>query len=282
MKRPTPRRLAATLLAVATLGALPPAFADESLQQRYDALKPQLEHSPFGRPLLMQSDAASNAPHGEVYALIDQPFDAVRALQQPQSWCEVLMLQTNVKRCTPQERQLDVGIVRRYTDAPDDASTVSFHFQVPAAQADRLAVQLTAPEGPVGTRDYRLRFEAVPVGARQTFVHLSFAYETGMAARLATSAYLAGAGKDKVGFSTTGRGADGRPQYVGGIQGVAERNTMRYFLAIETFLQTEGLPPAERVPQRLRRFHAALERYPAQLHETQQAEYLAMKQKELK
>jgi hypothetical protein len=60
------------------------------------------------------------------------------------------------------------------------------------------------------------------------------------------------------------------------MQGVAERNTMRYFLAIDTFLDTASAP----IDARLRRFHDALERYPAQLHETEQAEYLAMKRRE--
>jgi hypothetical protein len=48
---------------------------------------------------------------------------------------------------------------------------------------------------------------------------------------------------------------------------------MRYFLAIEAFLAT----PSGRVEERLRRFHASLERYPAQLHETDLDEYLGMK-----
>jgi hypothetical protein len=65
--------------------------------------------------------------------------------------------------------------------------------------------------------------------------------------------------------------------HVGGIQGVAERNTMRYFLAIEAFLATPSAAPGPRPEERLRLFHAALERYPAQLHETTLAEYLAMK-----
>jgi hypothetical protein len=80
-----------------------------------------------------------------------------------------------------------------------------------------------------------------------------------------------------VGFTIVGRDEQGRPQFARGMQGVAERNTMRYFLAIESLLATVSAP----VDERLRRFHAALERYPAQLHETERDEYLAMKQREL-
>ncbi|NML18786.1 hypothetical protein [Azohydromonas caseinilytica] len=267
--------------AAPSLAADSPPAAD-ALQARYAEMRPQLARSPFRRPLLLQSNDSTSAPLGEVWAVLDQPFDAVAALlRQPQHWCDILLLQTNVKRCAPAgangQGRLDVAVARRYTDAADQAQSLSFNFDVPARLPDYLSVSLSADQGPVGTQNYRLRFSAVPAGARQTFMHLSYAYETGLAARLATSAYLASAGKDKVGFTIAGRDAEGRPQYVRGMQGVAERNTMRYFLAIESFLGTASAP----VEERLRSFHAALERYPAQLHETEQDEYLAMKRREI-
>jgi hypothetical protein len=256
--------------------------AAQALHSRLTGLQTELERSPFARPLLLQSNNSTSSPLGEVWAVLDEPFDAVAGtLQRPRHWCDILLLQTNVKRCTfaggEGAQQLEVGVARRYTDPVDQAQTVAFRFTVPARQDDYLSVALSADQGPVGTQNYRLRFEAVPAGAGRTFVHMSYAYEMGMAARLATSAYLASAGRDKVGFTIVGRDEQGRPQFARGMQGVAERNTMRYFLAIESLLATVSAPVAER----LRRFHAALERYPAQLHETEQAEYLAMKQREL-
>ena len=255
----------------------------QALQSRLSDLGPRLASSPFGRPLLLQSNDSTSAPLGEVWAVLDQPFDAVAdALRQPRHWCDILLLQTNVKRCAPSAgeggaQQLEVGVARRYTDPVDEAQGLAFRFAVPARQGDYLSVALSADQGPVGTQNYRLRFQAVPAHAGRTFVHMSYAYEMGLAARLATSAYLSSAGRDKVGFSIVGRDEQGRAQYVRGMQGVAERNTMRYFLAIESFLATASAP----VEERLRRFHASLERYPAQLHETTQAEYLAMKQREV-
>ncbi len=269
-----------TAPAVAAADA-PSDGAGDSLQARYAELQPELARSPFRRPLLLQSNDSSSAPLGEVWALLDHPFEAVAtALQQPRHWCDILMLQTNVKRCLPAgggaQQRLEVAIARRYTDPVDQAQPMAFDFTVPAMQPRYLAVALSAAQGPLGTQNYRLRFQAVPAGDRQTFMHLSYAYEMGMAARMATSVYLSSAGKDKVGFSVAGRDEQGRPQYVRGMQGVAERNTMRYFLAIDTFLDTASAP----IDARLRRFHDALERYPAQLHETEQAEYLAMKRRE--
>ncbi|WP_157119285.1 hypothetical protein [Azohydromonas lata] len=255
----------------------------QALRARLSELEPRLASSPFGRPLLLQSNDSTSAPLGEVWAVLDQPFDAVAgALRQPRHWCDILLLQTNVKRCAPSAgegaaQQLEVGVARRYTDPVDEAQSLAFRFAVPARQDDFFAVALLADQGPLGTQNYRLRLQAVPAPGGRTFMHMSYAYEMGLAARLATSAYLASAGRDKVGFSVVDRDEQGHAQFVRGMQGVAERNTMRYFLAIDSFVATASAP----VQERLRRFHAALERYPAQLHETTQAEYLTMKQREV-
>jgi hypothetical protein len=257
----------------------------QALRERHAELKQALSQSPFQRPLVLRAGSSDSAPQGDVYALLDHPFAAVGAsMRDAASWCEILMLQTNVKRCAPEASArgagLDVDIARKYTDAVEDAHRVDFDYRVSAVPQEYLRVELAAAEGPVGTRHYRLQFEATPAGERQTFVHLAYAYEAGLAARLATRAYLASAGRDKIGFSVSGHDASGRPVHVGGIQGVAERNTMRYFLAIEAFLATSTVAPGHRLEARLRRFHAALERYPAQLHETSLDEYLALKQRE--
>jgi hypothetical protein len=250
----------------------------QALNARYAELRSALSQSPFQRPLVLQSGTSDTAPQGDVYALMDHPFAAVgAALRQPASWCAILLLQTNVKRCSPEgdaaEPRLAVRIARKYTDSAEEAHRVVFAYRAQAMQPDYLRVELAADEGPVGTRHYRLQFEAIPVEEGRVFVHLSYTYEAGLAARLAMRAYLASAGRDKIGFSVSETDASGRPIPVRGIQGVAERNTMRYFLAIEAFLAT----PSGRVEERLRRFHASLERYPAQLHETNLNGYLAMK-----
>ena len=68
--------------------------------------------------------------------------------------------------------------------------------------------------------------------------------------------------------------------YVGGVRGVVERNTMRYYLALEAYLDTLDAPAAGRVEKRLRAFHAGLERYPRQAHELELAEYLEIKRRD--
>jgi hypothetical protein len=76
------------------------------------------------------------------------------------------------------------------------------------------------------------------------------------------------------------RTPEGRPVYVGGVRGVVERNTIRYYLALEAYLGTLDTPAAERMEKRLRAFHAGLERYPLQLRELELAEYLEIKRRD--
>ncbi|HEX6363451.1 MAG TPA: hypothetical protein VFZ93_10865, partial [Albitalea sp.] len=121
----------------------------------------------------------------------------------------------------------------------------------------------------------------IPLDARRSFIHLSYSYGYGLAAQLAMQGYLNTAGRGKVGFSIVDRRADGRAVYVGSMRGVIERNTMRYYLAIVAYLDTLAVPPAERVERRLRAWFDATERYPQQLHEISEEEYLAMKRREI-
>ena len=94
---------------------------------------------------------------------------------------------------------------------------------------------------------------------------------------MALRAYLATAGSDKVGFTQDKSDKSG---YVGGMRGTVERNTMRYYLAIDAFLSGLAAPQAQQLEQRLQTWFSATERYPRQLHEVDKNEYLAMKRKE--
>ena len=280
-------RVLAAVLVVGLSDPMPGNAADgaAALQAQHESLRTALANSPFGRPLVLQANDSDAAPQGDVYAVIDSPVSAVaRSLQNPAQWCEVLMLQTNVKRCAAVPgaggTAIEIGIARKYTDPVDSAQTIAFGWRVEAARPEHLSVLLSAPQGPLGTRNYRLRFEAAPAGEGRAFVHLSYGYESAATARWATNLYLSTSGRDKVGFTVAGRDAQGRPKYVGGMQGVAERNTMRYFLAIDSYLDSLALPASERLERRLRSFHSALERYPAQLHETELQEYLTLKRRE--
>ena len=235
---------------------------------------------------MLESTQSSGDLRGDVYAVIDQPFTVVApALQGIDHWCDLLILHLNVKNCSrtgkPGAALLSLVVGRKFDQPLDEGYKVDFNYSVPVANADYLRVQMAAEEGPVGTKNYRLALEAVPLDAKSSFIHMSYAYSYGLAARLALQAYLATAGASKIGFSITGKSDDGKPVYIGGVRGVMERNTMRYYLAIEAYLGALGAPAAEQSDKRLRDWFAATERFAPQLHEMDRADYLAMKHNEL-
>ena len=281
------RWLAGAALAVCSLA---PAFAGtpeaDALRARYTALAPELASNAFQRPVVLQSTQNAGDLKGEVYAVVDHAFDTVdKALQGADHWCDILILPFNVKQCnaigTPPQQKLALSIGRKYDQPVADAYKVDFDYKVAAASPDYLKVLLSADAGPLGTRDYRIVLEATPLDARRSFVHMSYAYGYGFAARIAMQGYLATVGAHKVGFSVVGRSADRQPVYIGNMRGVIERNTMRYYLAIDAYLDSLAAPRQEQVERRLRSWFTATERYPRQLHEIDETEYLAMKRKEI-
>jgi hypothetical protein len=238
------------------------------LRARHAALRAQLVDNPFGRPLHVESSAEGGAQRGEIYAVVAQPYATVaQALARPAQWCDILMLQVNVKRCdAPGEETLAAFITRKARDSVDSAHRVAFRFEPAAASGSYFRAGLSAPSGPMGTRDYRILVEATPLDARRTFLHMSYAYTLGFMARLAMDAYLAGAGRDKPGFSVAG-----------GERGVAERGAMRHYLAIEAYLASLDAPAQRRLETRLRDWYAATARYPQLREQVGPDEYLEMK-----
>ena len=285
----TPKgRWQAMAAGLALAAFVPHAYTQDAptLRARHAALKGALADNPFKRPLVLESVQNEGNLKGDVYSVVAQPYDAVaRSLQGMAHWCDMLIVHLNVKHCQPQgsgaNSVLTLAVGRKFDQPLGDAYKVAFAYRVAASSPDYLRVQLVAEEGPLGTKDYRILVEATPIDAKSSFVHMSYSYGYGMAAGMALQAYLVTAGRSKVGFSITGTDASGGPVYVGNVRGVVERNTMRYFLAIETYLNTSAVPAAQRDEQRLQDWFTAIERYPLQLHELERDEYINMKRREL-
>jgi hypothetical protein len=275
------------LAALCVVSALPALAQDAAtLKARHEGLRDKLANNAFQRPLVLESIQSSGDLRGDVYAVVDQPFAVVApALQGSDHWCDLLILHLNVKNCSTSGKApaelLSLVVGRKFDQPLDDGYKVEFSYAMPVASADYLRVQMAADNGPVGTKNYRLALEAVPLDEKSSFIHMSYAYGYGVAARLALQAYLATAGSGKIGFSITGKDSDGKPVYIDGVRGVMERNTMRYYLAIEAYLGALSAPPAEQSDKRLRDWYAATERFAPQLHEMSRDEYLTMKRKEV-
>jgi hypothetical protein len=269
--------LAATVapLAMGQAAPLPPGSA-----QRLSALHAGLAPRLGPQQVVIESSEAPQRVRGDVYAVLPQDWAVLAAaLRQPAQWCDALLLHLYVRRCTPGAGTLTLHVVTRADEPPERAQELPLSFDVGTAEPRYLRVSLAAGQGPLGMRDVEFLFEAIPAGAGASFVH--FGYQAGASAlgTWAMQAYLSTFGRNKVGFSAA---ADGQPPgTVRGTRGVAERNAMRYHLAIATYLDSLALPEADRAEYRIGAWFDATERYPRQLHETERASYLAMKRREL-
>ena len=279
------RRTAWLLAAALLVPVLASAQDANALRAKNATLHEKYANNQFGRPLVLESTQSSGDLRGDVYTVVEHPFATVQqALQSIDHWCDILILHLNVKRCraNPATKVLSLNVGRKFDQPIEDAYELEFAWRLAAAAPEYLLVQLSAEDGPLSTKNYRIQVEAIPIDAKKSVIHMSYAYGYGFAARMAMQTYLATVGRNKVGFSITGRNAEGQPIHVGGVLGLLERNTMRYYLAIDAYLGAYGLPPGEQFEKRIRDWYASTERYAPQLHEMDQAEYLDMKRKEMR
>lgn len=256
-----------------------------ALQAKHTALGPQLARNPFQRPLVMDSTESAQAVSGSAYAVINYPYATVlAAFKDPDNWCEVLILHLNTKHCSADKdsrpASLSVSVGKKTPQELKDAHALTFSFTPAAARSDYMAVRLNAPKGPLGTHNYRIDLEAVPVDGDKTFMHLRYSYGYGMSGRLAMQAYMATVGSSKIGFSEVAGDNGGAKAPVGGMRGAVERNTMRYYLAIDAYLASLAVPAPQQFEKRLQHWFDATERYPRQLHEIERTTYLSMKRSE--
>lgn len=283
MKRWLARCAAAVLTGFAALHA----FADAgALRAKYTELREPLRNNPYHRPIVIESAEAGDTLKGDVYSVLNHPYERLsKSLQQPADWCAILILPFNTKDCRAADSgngaTLALRIGRKPDQPVDEAYRVDFALRPVAATGDYFESRLTAAQGPVGTRDYRITLEAIPLdGGKRTFMHLSYSYAYGGMGRLAMQAYLNTAGANKVGFSVTGRDGNGEPIYIGGVRGAIERNVMRYYLAVDAHLASLDAAPEEQFDKRLRTWFDATESYARQLHEMDRSQYVALKKGE--
>ncbi|MES2579290.1 MAG: hypothetical protein V4552_01990 [Pseudomonadota bacterium] len=259
----------------------------KTLSEKYTELAKQLNNNQFKRPLYLNSEESADNLKGEIYAVVNHPFAKVNtALNNPAHWCDVLILHINIKYCQAvslnNDTVLNVNLGKKYDQPLEDTSRVQFNYREIMSSADYFAIQLNAEKGPLGTSNYRIWIESIPLKDGQTFLHFTYTYSFGLSGRIAMKTYLATIGRDKVGFTTTDKHTNAQPDYIQGVRGVVERNTMRYYLAIDAYLATLNAPSGSMPEKRFQLWYASNENYPRQLHEVEQEEYMAMKRKEYK
>ncbi len=256
-----------------------------SLNAKYTELDTLLRNNQFHRELYLNSTQSSGNLKGEIYAVVDYPLSTVNvALNNPANWCDVLILHVNIKYCHASSNKagpvLTMNLGRNYTQPLADTYRVEFNYHGVITTPDYFAVELNAKDGPMNTHDYHIWIEATSLKNGRTFLHFTYAYAFGLTGRLAMQGYLATIGRNKVGFTVTGKQPNGQSIYIQGVRGVVERNTMRYYLAIDAYLAALAAPSGDQLGTRLQHWYNATDQYVRQLHEVERNDYFEMKREE--
>jgi len=262
-----------------------PRQGEDILRDTYHRNMAKLETNSFGLPLFLESFEHDDRVHVDVYGIFDYLFSSVvNVLKVPDNWCDIVSLHPNIKACTgrelPGDGLLTFYIGRKVYQTPEEARQVVYHYRNVDQQQGYLDIILSADAGPFGTKDHRMRFEAVPLDGGRTFVHVSYAYSDSAALRLAGKVYFATLGWGKVGFTVTGTDSSGNPVYVGGPRGAIERNAVRYYFAIQSYMDTLRYPEKSRFSMRISDWYDLTARYRKQLLEQDKNDYLTFKTKE--
>jgi hypothetical protein len=237
---------------------------------------------PLAPGLYLQSSEDSSRARGEVLARLDLPFPAAAsALGAAESWCAMLMLHPNIKQCLPL-RGVGGTVLDLVMSPQRDGLFAQEHpLQLALAVRDtdpgRLDVELFAERGPLGTRDYRIAIAMAPLDTASTVLRLVYSSAFTPAGLWMAQAYVNSVARHRIGFTVVDTDNQGRPVHVRGVRGAVERNTMRFHLAVQSWLAVQSRPPAERVPAAIEAWFDASERHAAQLHEVERAEYVARK-----
>lgn len=262
-----------------------PLKGEDILLDTYHRNTAKFERNNFGFPLFLESFETGDRVHVDVYGIFDYPFSSVvNVLKVPANWCDIVSLHPNVKACTFREMpgtwRLTFYMGRKVYQHPADTRQVLYHYRKVDQRQGYLDIILDADEGPFGTKDHRMRFEAVPLDGGRTFVHVGYEYNGSVALRLAEKVYFATLGLGKVGFTVTGTDRNGNPVYIGGARGAVERNAVRYYFAIQSVMNTLHNPEKSRFSMRISEWYDLTSRYRKQLFDLDKNDYLAFKTKE--
>jgi hypothetical protein len=256
-----------------------------SLRARYQSLLPTLESNVFDAPLYIESEDSQGRVRGEVFGVVYHRIEDLRAMvTSPAEWCALLVIHPNIKYCTHQapangEIALTIYAGKKQFLPIEETRRNEYRVRVNDSPG-YLTAHISAQSGPIDTSDYRLILEAIPIDHETTFVHVGFSYRYGSLTRALSATYFGTIGRNKVGFSVIGRDKQGEPIFVRGRVASLERTVMRTYLALQTWLEGRSKPESDRFDWRLRRWYFLTERYPKQLYEFEEKEYLDVKHRE--
>ena len=275
--------------------ATPNAEAKALLVKQYEDVRLRLLRNNFGMPLELKSFDEGNELQGEVVGVLEHDFAFVKQeLIQPIEWCNILLLHLNTKACVFETGSVPIIHLysgRKFYQEPDPSKRLSFTFKVFSEDPDYLRVRLFSNDGPLWTKDYLMELEIIPLpktnplpeelnvgtNTNKTFFRFIFSYKMSRPSKAVIKLYLATLARSKVGFTIVGKKND-NPIYIKGVQGIIERNIIRYYLAIRARL--DAISTELDFEQQCSEWFDATERCHLQLYEIEKKEYLQAKKKE--
>lgn len=257
----------------------------DDLREKYKEIESVLLENKYDAPIHLESEKFNNMMRGKVYGIIYQPYKTVsNNLTSQMDWCEIMPQHLNIKACTYQyvnkQCRLTFYSGRKFYEKADNVYHLDYQFKVTTLKDDYFYVTLNSEKGPLDTTDYIINVEAIPLTDSSTFIHLSYEYKFGIWARIAMSTYFTTIGRKKVGFTISGEDKNQKPIYIKGIRGVIERNSMRYYFAIKSFLDTKNIPIEIRFIKKISHWFDLTQRHHTQLYEMDKKDYLKYKKME--
>jgi len=257
----------------------------DDLRETYKEIENTLFDNKYDTPIHLESEKLKNMMRGNVYGIIYQPYKIVsKNLSSHINWCEIMPQHLNIKACTYQyvnkQCRLTFYSGRKFYEKADDVYHLNYQFKITTLKNDYFNATLNSEKGPLDTTDYIINVEAIPLSDSSTFIHLSYEYSYGIWTRIAMATYFTTLGRNKVGFTISGEDENQKPIYIKGIRGVIERNSMRYYFAIKSYLDTKNIPSETRFINKISSWFDLTERHHTQLYEMDKKDYLEYKKME--
>ncbi len=223
---------------------------------------------------------------GHAFSLLDYSYsDVVNLLSSMENWCFAVILNVNIKTCTHEYDAAGIKYLTFYVEdehyvTPENAYHIRYRYEIIRQENSYFYLKMNAEEGPYDTGNYLFIVELIPLANNRSFIHLAYSAHFGWISRLLLNTYLATIGRRKFGFTVVGQNNAGQLKYIRGIQAIMERNTARYLLAFQAYLETLSVNPKDRFMAGLTQWHAYSELFKAQLYELNSADYIFNKKRE--
>lgn len=283
MVQPLRHTLCSLLMAVLAMpGVASAGQASGELMARKSEILALIDQSPFAEPINLQSVEESRGAHGYIHGIVNEPFDQLSAyLSSAAHWCHILFLHQNVKSCVHAGQSLTAELAlylgRKYYQHPHEADAMRLTLEVIARQDDFLSIELGSDRGVHGARDLQMTIQAIPLEGGRSLVRLSYSINLGWFARASLRVYFSTLGRARIGFTLESTDESGDPEFVTGLRGMIERNTVRFYFALQAFMEH---PNPEQFEARLLRWFELTDRYPEHLRELDEETYISQKLRE--